>query len=248
MITGDTSIEVVSEHPKGFVGQRKSQRSVAQPKPCPLPVDEEMDKTNTPKNQAPTHTEAKVVSDEEDLMNELDNMSGVPDEVTKTLFRLGHTPAPGVSNGLQGAYLKETINRRPPTNIPEAAREALVKSTRQQHVNCLKMLAKELNPKEELATALVNALQRLATARNWRQSTLKKYASSTQGAMKILPMYYEGAQAITLRDSPVWRMSLLTFQHRSKEELPNQPKAETTGTKSETQSRRQRTMRKPWHY
>lgn len=54
-----------------------------------------------------------------------------------------------------------------------------------------------------------------------------KAAAALQGAFKILPLYFTKTASVMLKDFPVWRMSLVTFGHRSKQELPNQPKAAT---------------------
>ena len=112
-----------------------------------------------------------------------------------------------------------------PTDIPEAAREALVESTRRQHLNYCKMVAKEINPDQPIDRALVSALQRLAAQRGWRKGTQLKVAAGIQGAFKILPLYFMNTASILLKDFPVWRMSLVTYGHRSKQELPVQPKA-----------------------
>lgn len=54
-----------------------------------------------------------------------------------------------------------------------------------------------------------------------------KAAASIQGAFKILPLYFSNTSSVLLKDFPVWRMALVTFGHRSKQELPSQPKAAT---------------------
>ena len=165
---------------------------------------------------------------ETEALDAADALSGIPPSLNvEQLFRLGRIPAPDAPTGLTGAYLRQAVLRPAPAGLPEAAVEALVKSTRQQHRNQIKTVAGKLDPSLPLDVALVTALQDLARERNWRQSTLKKNAATVQGALRILPLYHSGSSVIQLRDSPVWRLSMVTFQHRSKEELPNQPKAAT---------------------
>lgn len=155
-------------------------------------------------------------------------LSGVPANFdTSQLFRPGRISVPDAPQRLTGAYLKFAVTQPPPTDIPEAAREALAKDTRRQHLMYLRMLAKELNPDQPLDRALVSALQRLAEERKWKQSTQMKAAAAVQGAFKILPLYFRNTASILLKDFPVWRMSLVTFGHRAKQELPNQPKPAT---------------------
>lgn len=156
----------------------------------------------------------------------IDNLSGVPPRFPLEVFRPGHTSAPSVQ-GLLGAFLKEQIKGKRPTCVPEATTQALVLSTQKQHISYVNMVAAELSPGEPLVEACTNAIQRLAAQRKWRCSTQLKAAASFQGAMKILPLYFEGAKSIKLTESPVWTLAMRTFQRRSKEELPNQPKAAT---------------------
>lgn len=157
-----------------------------------------------------------------------ESLSGIPQHFnTESLFRPGRISSPDAFQRLTGAYLKYAVSQPAPTDVPEAAREALVESTRRQHVNYLKMVAKVINPDQPIDRALVSALQLLATSRGWKQSTQMKAAASIQGACKILPLYFKNTASLHLKEFPVWRMSLLTFGHRSKQELPNQPQAAT---------------------
>lgn len=153
-------------------------------------------------------------------------LSGLPTNLEpEQLFRPGRIIAPDALKSLTGAYLKFAVTQPAPTDIPEAAREALVESTRRQHINYCKMIAREIHPDQPIDRALVSALQRLAAQRGWKQSTQMKAAAAIQGAFKILPLYFKNTASILLKDFPVWRMSLVTFGHRSKQELPDQPKA-----------------------
>jgi integrase len=154
--------------------------------------------------------------------------SGVPQHInTEQLFRSGRISTPDAQQRLTGAYLMFAVTQPPPVDVPEAAREALVESTRRQHVMYLKMVAKVVNPDMPLDRALVSALQLLAHSKGWKQSTQMKAAAALQGAFKILPLYFANTASVLLKEYPVWRMSLVTFGHRAKQELPDQPKAAT---------------------
>ena len=161
-------------------------------------------------------------------LSAVEALSGVPESLRPDqLFRQARITTPDALQGLTGAYLKFAVAQPQPTDIPEAAREALVESTRSQHMNYLKRVAKEINPDQPLDRALVSTLQILAARHNWRHSTQLKAAASVQGAFKILPLYFANTASILLRDFPIWRLSLVTFGQRSKQELPSQPKAAT---------------------
>lgn len=200
-LKGATDVRVVSSFPTGtYNAPRKSERIAA--------------------------LKAKAPSEEE-LEAEVEKLSGVPSDFDLEVFRPGRTPAPGATNGRTGAFLKQATSGRAATNIPEAAREALKEATRRGHISYLKMVAAEVKQDEPLADACVNAVQRLAEKRQWKKSTQLKAAASLQGAMKILPLYFEEAESVKLGESPIWTLAMRTFQHRCKEELPNQPQAAT---------------------
>ena len=130
------------------------------------------------------------------------------------------------NTSLTGAHLKFAVAKPQPTDTPEAAREALVESTRSQHMNYLKRVAKEINPDQPLDRALVSTLQTLAARHNWRHSTQLKAAASAQGAFKILPPLREHGEhpAPGFPDLEVIPRDL---RPALEQELPAQPKAAT---------------------
>lgn len=210
----------------GAVGPARPSR-VSAPAPidsCPLqlPAPASPLVASPPAPVAPAASPAQV----EALLNRMDAMSGVPSHLnSQQLFRLGRIRVPDAQHGLTGTYLVEIVKAGPPQGIPASAMEALVKTTRDQHVNNLKTVARSIDPSLPLDCAIVKALEKLAAERAWKKSTLMKTAASVQGALRILPLYFAGAHVVMMRDSPVWKMSMVAFQHWSKQELPNQPKA-----------------------
>lgn len=118
-----------------------------------------------------------------------------------------------------------------PSNLPPPVLEALVKSTYQEHRRVISLMAARLsltNAREKHAVlAFINALTELKAERKWKASTLMHKAASLQGALKLFPIYHQGAPCIMLTDAPQWRLACRKFQQDAREEKPVQARPAT---------------------
>ena len=125
---------------------------------------------------------------------------------------------------ITGAYLKEVVSR-PRAVVSDVVERALVKSTRRQHVRYLQRVAEIIDEEESLPAAILRALETLKATHSWRASTTLKASAAVQGAMKVLPVYFQGALVVRLSSDPVWSLAMRTRGIEAREETPNQPQA-----------------------
>jgi integrase len=145
--------------------------------------------------------------------------------VLELVFRKGHPQLPLVTL-MKGADLQMLSLLKQQPRKDETWMGFAV-STSDEHINMLKLFASNVDPEEELVTALIEAINKLRVTREWRWSTTLKRAASLQGALAILPLYMKGSIPILLKHSPVWKAELLHFSKKAKEESPKQAKPAT---------------------
>ena len=116
--------------------------------------------------------------------------------------------------------LRRALGAATPTIHP-VARKALTDATRNEHARVLGMLARAPNNYDAwpLGRALLEVLSRERISRRWKWTTAQKKAATTQGTLRMLPLYREAA-AIDLTKDAEWASGLKYFGMRAKEEVP----------------------------
>lgn len=155
------------------------------------------------------------------------------------LFRVaGHQSRLPVT-GLKGAFLLQVINTQRAT-IPDWPAEAMVKTTHDEHLRYLRTVALSLNDEERqqpLDEAITRCIKRIKEVRGWKWSTTLKAAASLQGALSMLPLYFNHVGRIILTpDSVLWSNTMRYLGQRAREEKPQQPKPATIAQMEKTVS------------
>ena len=156
----------------------------------------------------------------------------------------GTPPAAGFQTGcgatptaaqLKGEFLLRVVRGGVllPPALPTLTRLGLAKSTSDTHRRVLLLLARELTKRpdlqrESLAKAILEVLCALQSGRTWRHSTLHRNLCSAQGALKLLPLYADGAPAVLLSLDACWSQAMRAASAFAKEEKPRRPVACTT--------------------
>ena len=196
--------------PQAAVTQ-KSSKSTSTPQAA---VTQESSKPNAKALTTPSSS-ASPASQE----NEVQNFRWDPSIVPEVILTPGHQ--------IKGRYLVELLTRAPPKSIPPSTGAALKKETMTQHLRYLERIAEVMDPSLSLSEALIDGIDKLATKHQWKKSTILKTQASVQGALKVLPLYKEGAPSIRVPD-PIWSLSMRTRGMEAKEEKPTQPRPATS--------------------
>lgn len=149
--------------------------------------------------------------------------NAVDPKIADLLFRLGHHQEVPMVTLMTGRDLK-MLSLLTPLPRKDETWLGFAKATSDEHLNGLKLFASNVREEDQLVHALIEALERLRVTREWRWSTTLKRATSLQGALAILPLYFKGSVPIYLKKCPVWVKHLSHFSKRAKEEAPKQAK------------------------
>ena len=160
----------------------------------------------------------------EGMTNPLKSMETTLDPKFLEAFRPSHSQIPAVAM-MRGADLVTWS-----LELKEAMRQGadfmgLAKDTMEEHRRTLSLMASHVNPELPLVQALVLAIEKLREEREWRWSTTLKRAATVQGVLAILPLYRLGTTAVLLKNDPIWGLHMKHYARKTKEEVPNQPKA-----------------------
>ena len=166
----------------------------------------------------PPHNEQNASCPLKPHENEIQNFRWDPSIVPEVILTPGHQ--------IKGSYLVELLSRAPPKSIPPSTGAALKKETMTQHTRYLERIAEVMDPSLRLSEALIDGIDKLSAKHDWKKSTILKAQASVQGALKVLPLYKDGAPSIRVPD-PIWSLSMKTRGMEAKEEKPVQPRPAT---------------------
>ena len=144
-----------------------------------------------------------------------------------------NTPAPFKAMPLDGALItcKEILQAfetcPKTTTIPEEMEWTLAKTTRSKHRLMLESFKEIPLHLQHLPVcqAVIKFLTIRKKQRNWMASTMLTKTASAQGALRLAPLYLEGAPSITMKNSLYWSMAMRSLQTSTIAEIPHQPKA-----------------------
>jgi len=115
----------------------------------------------------------------------------------------------------------------PTTTIPEELEWTLAKTTRSKHRLMLAALQEIPLSLQHLpiSQAVIKFLTMRKKERDWAASTLLTKTASTQGALRLAPLYLKDAPTISMKNSLYWNLSMRNLQTCTIAEIPHQPKA-----------------------
>ena len=122
--------------------------------------------------------------------------------------------------------LRRILRESPQAQVPKWANEALAESTRVTHrrmLGYLTHITPELDPLP-LTTALSQVFTVLRQQRRWTWASTLKNLASLQGALALLPMYFQTHHGILLKQDVLWQQTMQAVQRHAREEIPRTPK------------------------
>lgn len=149
------------------------------------------------------------------------------------LFRQGHQRYPSLAPVAQmsGSDIIGLVDA-PVSRVPVWATAALATSTVASHQRALRSVT-QMDPSLRglpAASALTEHFTRLRLAKSWTWATTLKNMATTQGALKLLPLYRQTTTGVALSDDPVWRQAMKTVSARATESPARVPLAMTRHT------------------
>ena len=182
----------------------KPGRQPVQPKPYPLPIPRSQQQSSEP-----------WVKNYEDL---LAGNVRVPFSVRQEM-----------GDQISLASFDRFLQASTPPTISSLMLDGLARCTQEAHQQNLRWLRNHytnlLNstPNITLDMALPLLIESMERERNWAPTSTLTRLTSIQGALKILPLYREGAPSILLKACPRWLMALKGAQTRALMHPPQQP-------------------------
>ena len=144
----------------------------------------------------------------------------------KAVFPRSHEKVPFVMS-MNGADLKTVVNDGNVRELPSEEWMGYAQATMKGHINALKLIASRINPEAPLIDGMIAAIEGLRVERKWRWSTTLSKATTIQGALAILPLYFHHCLSVNLKDSAVWKKEVSSMGKKTKEEIPTQARPAT---------------------
>lgn len=124
---------------------------------------------------------------------------------------------------ITGSHLKQWIEELKELDLPAAGWLGLTQATMRGHKNVVWMILKNIvDLNAPLIQEVPLAIERLKERRGWRASTTLKNATSFQGALSHLPLYWEGCPSIFLSEHITWKRHVRNWSALTKQEQPKQ--------------------------
>lgn len=136
-------------------------------------------------------------------------------------FRRSHGKVPFVAT-ISGADLRKVVNDANLRELPTEEWMGYAQATMKGHLCALRLAASRIDPMLPLADGLIAMVEALRLERKWRWSTTLKNATTLQGALSVLPLYYRQCPSICLKEWALWKKEVSHLSSKTKEEVPNQ--------------------------
>ena len=149
--------------------------------------------------------------------------------------------------------LRRILRESHQAQVPKWANEALAESTRVTHrrmLGYITHITPELDPLP-LTKALSQVFMVLRQQRRWTWASTLKNLASLQGALALLPMYFQTNHGILLKQDVLWQQTMQAVQRHAREEIPRTPKTMSLAVfvqtiKSETDPHRAAVLAIQW--